>query len=385
MKKNILLIVGLVMTLSIFAQNPSNKFWHLEPFNKRGQSGIGLEEAKTMMSGKTPKTIIVAIADAGVDIYHPDLKAMLWTNNDEILNNGIDDDENGYVDDIYGWNFLGETTYDNLEITRQYALLNKKYELKSPADVTDNEEYMRYQDLKEIYLKKNMEAKLYFEFFDQMKQGFEFLEETYGTDITSEEIANHKSKSKYEQAALRILTTSSKSNKNFNYLDTKSELMSGYDHYNFTYNYGYNANFDPRAEKVGDDYDDVSETQYGNSKVYYGEKFSSHGTHVAGIVAADASNDFGARGICQSCRIMSIRTVPEGDERDKDVANSIRYAVDNGARIVNMSFGKSYAHNTEVVREAIRYAESENVLLIHAAGNDGKNNDLSNMTSLIIG
>jgi subtilisin family serine protease len=152
--------------------------------------------------------------------------------------------------------------------------------------------------------------------------------------------------------------------------------MSAYRHYDASYNYNYNPEFDPRRELVGDDYSNAREIGYGNNKVYYGEH-SSHGTHVAGIVAADASNDLGAKGICQSCDIMSIRNVPDGDERDKDVANGIRYAVDNGAKIVNMSFGKGYSHNAEVVKEAIQYAASKGVLLVHAAGNSNQNNDIS--------
>ena len=143
------------------------------------------------------------------------------------------------------------------------------------------------------------------------------------------------------------------------------------------HNYSYNTSFDPRTEFVGDEYHNLDERVYGNNQVYHGPDFSSHGTHVAGIVAADGTNNFGAKGICSSCKIMSIRNVPNGDERDKDVANGIRYAVDNGAKIVNMSFGKGYSDFPLAVKEAIGYAASKDVLLVHAAGNDGKNNDKS--------
>ena len=377
MKQYILLVLFTLATLISSAQEPTDTFWHLEPFNKKGNSGIGLAEAQEMVKSKTPSTIIVAIADAGVDIYHPDLKTMLWTNTEEIPDNGIDDDNNGYIDDIYGWNFLGETTFDNMELTREYARLNAIYELKEIDQAENQQEYIRYQDLKKTYLKESQEAKFYFEFFEQIKVGMELLEKEEGPNPTKEQIENHKSKSRSEQIATQILTRAIKQSDSYDYASLKSEMEGAYDHYDFVYNYGYNVAFNPRAEKVGDDYTNAYEQGYGNNKVYYGERFSSHGTHVAGIVAADASNDFGAKGICQSCKIMSIRNVPEGDERDKDVANGIRYAVDNGAKIINMSFGKSYAYNVEVVKEAIRYAESKNVLLVHAAGNDGKNNDNS--------
>ena len=143
----------------------------LGSINKKGNSGIGLAEAQEMVKSKTPSTIIVAIADAGVDIYHPDLKTMLWTNTEEIPDNGIDDDNNGYIDDIYGWNFLGETTFDNMELTREYARLNAIYELKEIDQAENQQEYIRYQDLKKTYLKESQEAKFYFEFFEQIKVG----------------------------------------------------------------------------------------------------------------------------------------------------------------------------------------------------------------------
>ena len=370
------LILICIQASFIFAQQalPEIQLWHLEPYSKKGHSGIGLEEAMEMVKDKTPATVVVAIADAGVDINHPDLKSMLWTNDGEIADNGIDDDKNGYIDDVYGWNFIGETIYDNLEITRQYVILNEKYELKPESSITDQAEYARYLDIKEDFLAQNMQYQKSFEFFAELVKGMESLEEKYGTDMTKEEITNHKSNNKSEVVAKNLLERMAKVSTPFNYLGIKDQMTQAYNQFDRAYNYNYNAEFDPRAEKVGDDYSNPNERYYGNNNVYYGEH-SSHGTHVAGIVAADGKNDVGAKGICQSCEIMSIRNVPEGDERDKDVANSIRYAVDNGAKIVNMSFGKSHSHNSAVVYEAIKYAESKNVLLVHAAGNSSKNLD----------
>ena len=157
-----------------------------------------------------------------------------------------------------------------------------------------------------------------------------------------------------------------KARKSFDIESIKKDLEEGYKQYEYLDNYAYNTSFNPRIEHVGDEYYNLTERVYGNNQVYYGEEFSSHGTHVAGIVAADGTNNFGAKGICSSCKIMSIRNVPEGDERDKDVANGIRYAVDNGAKIVNMSFGKGYSDFPLTVKEAIGYAASKDVLLVHA-------------------
>jgi subtilisin family serine protease len=375
--KHIIITALVAANLFVNAQNPSDQFWHLRSYSTTNLSGIGIEEAQELVKDKTPTPVIVAIIDAGVDVYHPDLKTMLWQNPDEIADNGIDDDGNGYVDDVYGWNFLGETTFDNMELTRQYVKLNAKYELKSVSDIADQSEYELYQTLRKTFLDKSQEAKTYFDYLEVVKLGIGLLEEEYGSTITEAQLQSHKSKSKYEEIA-KLVLLGSKGKGDFNYAPIRKELIQGFDHYDYQYNYAYNPKFDPREEKVGDNYSDVNERVYGNNKVYYGERFSNHGTHVAGIVAADASNDFGAKGICQNCKIMSIRTVPEGDERDKDVANSIRYAVDNGAKVINMSFGKGYAERPEAVKEAIRYAQEKNVLLVHGSGNDGKNNDESN-------
>ncbi|NBV57898.1 MAG: peptidase S8, partial [Bacteroidetes bacterium] len=326
---NIYFVISLWLSLAVTAQNPTDSLWHLLPYSKKGNAGIGYQEAVEMMKGKIPQPIIVAIADAGVDIYHPDLINNLWKNPLEIEDNGIDDDENGYIDDVYGWNFIGETTYDNMELTRQYARLNRIYELKPEAQAKNPDEYTIYLKMKEKFLKQKREAKLYFDFFQGINEGVESIEKQYGGNIDKTTIENHKSKGKSEEIAKRMIIRYAKMTKSFDLETMKKDLEEGYKQYDYMHNYAYNTSFDPRPEFVGDEYYNLTERVYGNNQVYYGEDFSSHGTHVAGIVAADGSNDFGAKGICSSCKIMSIRNVPEGDERDKDVANGIRYAVDN--------------------------------------------------------
>lgn len=145
-------------------------------YSKKGNAGIGYQEAVNMMKDKKPQSIIVAIADAGVDIYHPDLINSLWKNPLEIEGNKIDDDNNGYIDDVYGWNFIGSTTYDNMELTRQYALLNPIYELKPEAQANNPVEYTKYLEIKDKFLKDKSESKLFFEFFRTISQGVESIE-----------------------------------------------------------------------------------------------------------------------------------------------------------------------------------------------------------------
>jgi len=131
---------------------------------------------------------------------------------------------------------------------------------------------------------------------------------------------------------------------------------------------------DYRGAVVQDNYDDVNDRYYGNNDVM--ATGSEHGTHVSGIIAADRKNKIGITGIANNVEIMMIRAVPDGDEHDKDIANAIHYAVDNGAWVINMSFGKGFSPEKKWVDEAVKYAESKGVLLIHAAGNDDKNIDI---------
>jgi len=97
---------------------------------------------------------------------------------------------------------------------------------------------------------------------------------------------------------------------------------------------------------------------------------------VSGIIAAQRNNGIGTNGIANNVLIMPVvASTQVGDERDKDVANAIHYAVDNGARIINISFSKVYSTDKKLLDEAIGYAEKKKVLIIHCAGNDGVNID----------
>ncbi|MFY0644434.1 MAG: S8 family serine peptidase [Bacteroidia bacterium] len=378
--RNKLTVLAAFLVVISFGQEPAND-WYFNDFNKKSLSGIGMSQALELAKGMEQQEIIVAVIDAGVDVYHPDLQGQLWINEDEIAGNNIDDDGNGYIDDIYGWNFIGgkDTSigYDNMELTRQYAILKEKYSLSSASSVDDEEEYQYYLELKKKYKEARDEAKSLFEFFKQIQLGMNTLEDDYGTDISMAELQIHQSSSRNEEIAKLMLVAGAFGDKDdFVYEDAREEFDDTYDHYYYEFHYGYNTSYDPR-HIVGDDYDNSDERYYGNNVVYFGEDFSSHGTHVAGIIAANRLNDTGAMGVCQSARIMSLRAVPNGDERDKDVANSIYYAVDNGAKIINMSFGKGYVHDSEVVKKAIAYAKEHGVLLVHGAGNDAESNDLT--------
>lgn len=341
--------------------------------------GISTERAYSeLLKGKPSKSVIVAVIDSGIDIHHEDLQDNIWINQKEIPGNGIDDDGNGYVDDVYGWNFLGNTSGENiaherLEVTREFARLDSIFENKDKASISKSElkDYKYYLHIRKQYYKGLADAKETLENINQFRLNIDFAEsviaENLGReDFTVEELENLSTSDEgllvTKEFLLAVYETGL----------TKEKLVDYAAHYENSLQYHYNPEYDPRP-LVGDDPLNMEERYYGNNDVIGPD--AEHGTHVAGIIAGVRGNGLGIEGIADNVKIMTIRAVPDGDERDKDIANAIRYAVDNGAQIINMSFGKVVSPNQDAVEEAIIYSEEKGVLLIHAAGNEGKNVD----------
>jgi subtilisin family serine protease len=311
--------LSLLLNATIFSQAiPGTLNW----YNGKG-TGMKTDKAYQLLKNKKPKAVIVAVIDSGVDIEHEDLQGKIWTNEKEIPKNGIDDDKNGYIDDVHGWNFLGNKRGQNLdaarlEKTRILAKLMLKYDGIDPSSIKNDAEY-------ELYLKVKSEVaegRAEFEPYMEMLEQFDAETKKYIED----------------------------------------QML-----------YNLNVDFNDRA-LIGDNPDDFNDIHYGNSDVEGPDAL--HGTHVAGIIAAIRGNNLGGDGVADNVKIMSIRTVPNGDEFDKDIYLAIKYAVDNGASVINMSFGKAYSPHQEKVYEAFQYADSKGVLLIHAAGNDAKDIDI---------
>lgn len=379
--KQFFLSVALLSALFFNAQEkrPDNWF-NMDPTNDK-MNGVSTERTyQELLKDKKSTTVIVGVIDSGVDYEHEDLKGVMWTNLKEIAGNGIDDDKNGYVDDIHGWNFIGgkdgkNVEADNLEITRLMRKLKPKFEGKTEADFTskeDKKDFKFYQTLKEDFVK----TKEKFEGpYNQLKFLFEGLtalnknvKSQLGVDtVDATALAKFEPKERSDKQMKMIATAMMKGGQGKNLDQALEGIKEGYDHYKPYIEVGMNLDYDPRSI-VGDDYNNSNEKYYGNPDCKGPSSF--HGTHVAGIIGASRKNGIGMDGVAADVQIMAIRCVPNGDERDKDVANAIRYAVDNGATILNMSFGKKYSWDKKVVDEAVKYAESKGVLLMHAAGND---------------
>lgn len=340
-----------------------NKNWHNLDLEKDSIPGMSVERAyQELLSDLVPKKVIVAVIDAGIDIDHEDLKDFIWVNEDEIPNNQIDDDKNGYVDDINGWNFLGSSYNETLEMSR----LIRDGKIDNP----NYEDALKKLDEKLTKAKKDLE--FYQPILENYKIATNIIKKYLKVEsFTINEIQNLDSKDELVQNAKGFLTYSESVGLDLKRLEGLVRQFS--DHVN----YHYNINFNGR-EIVGDDVYNLEDDMYGDSKVFHSKESESHGTHVSGIIGANRNNNLGMRGVNNNIELMAIRAVPNGDEYDKDISLAIRYAVDNGAKVINMSFGKSFSSNPEWVYDAIQYAEKKSVLIVHAAGNDDKDLDDSN-------
>lgn len=326
--------------------------------------GMSVDKAyKEIIKNKSGKTIIVAVVDSGMDLEHEDLRDVLWTNKGERPNNGKDDDGNGYIDDIHGYNFLGEAYNEQLEYVRMLRLNVGDASLRAKARLKLDEEYPKALQNKQQYE----------QIFQVVKNADEAVKKELGKEsYTKKELAAIEAKTEEMQQHLAVLKQM------FSYGDSIStvmeELSEGITYFADQVNYNLNKDFNGRTP-VGDNPYDLSDKSYGNGNPKNRVDTESHGTHVAGIIAAKRDNGKGVNGVAKNVKLMSVRAVPNGDEYDKDIAMAIRYAVDNGAKIINCSFGKSYSPNAQWVYDAIQYAASRDVLIIHAAGNDGNNLD----------
>lgn len=359
----------------VVRQPPSN--WQLLDDSADHYPGISLFRAqRELLAGKSPKaSVIVAVIDGGVDTAHAALRTRLWTNSKEIAGNGKDDDHDGHIDDVHGWNFIGgadgkDVNYDTFELTRMYARC-----AGTPQTMTEQAmplpDSTKCSAISTAYEKQKTQINSTLGQVRQisvvLSRALPILKAAAGTDSLTPAVV----------AAIHDTTAQVRLSREV-YLQLQREgitpqgVADAVTEYGVQSQYGLDPAFDPRTI-VGDNYADVSQSNYGNADVTGPD--AKHGTHVSGIIAAVQQDSVGMQGIASAALIMPVRAIPDGDERDKDVANAIRYAVDHGARVINMSFGKPYSPFKSAVDAAVKYADAHNVLMVLAAGNDGASLD----------
>jgi subtilisin family serine protease len=394
LKQSLLAFTAIGIGIASYAQTSFSgvpKGWHLKDQSKDGLYGISLDKAYEFVKGRKSQTVVVAVIDSGIDTLHEDLKPVLWRNPKEIAGNGIDDDKNGYVDDIHGWNFLGgkdgrNVKEDSYEAARVYHKFKAKFAgVTDPSTLSkeDQANYEMWQRAEKQILgggkESGVQVLLLSKAYEAAVKADSILRKAIGKETftgseldafapTTEEAKKAKNSFLYFFQANNSMDMTNKT-----FLEEFGEYLAGEKKKVEAADKAPRAY---RAEIVKDNYEDFNDRFYGNSDVMANTPF--HGTHVAGIIGAARGNGKGIEGIADNVRIMSIRAVPDGDEHDKDVALAIRYAVDNGAKVINMSFGKGFSPEKKWVDEAVQYAASKGVLLVHAAGNDASNIDSVN-------
>ncbi|MDD2791586.1 MAG: S8 family peptidase [Sediminibacterium sp.] len=385
------LLFAVVCTCDVFAQTDAPKGWHLLDSAQDSFYGISLNKAYQFLQikKKNPQTVVVAVLDSGVDTTHEDLKNNLWINPKEIPGNGIDDDKNGYIDDIYGWNFLGGKDGRSIKkaADEKARVYHRWKDLFTGKSIDTNQLGKKEKENYHIWTKAA--AGMNFSQEEQMDVMFIELtakamrrhdkvirQEMAREEYTCEQLEQFEPVTKTGRDAKIGYLTCIKmmgidpEEKNINTLSELDEYIEGK---KSSFESKDKAPYNYRAEIVQDNYDNFADRYYGNNDVM--GPGPMHGTHVTGIIAAQRNNNLGVDGVADLVKIMTLRVVPDGDEYDKDVALAIRYAVDNGAKVINMSFGKSYSPEKSWVDSAVRYAEQHDVLLIHASGNDAEDID----------
>lgn len=365
------------------ADPPKN--WHTLDLKQDGYFGISLNPAYDFLKGKKSKTVVVATIDSGIDTLQKDLQPVLWVNTKEIAGNGKDDDNNGYIDDVHGWNFLGgpnnkSDVNETTEEVREYFRLKNKYaNITSAAAAKDKAEYaywVKVKDVRDSTVSKS-QAEL-----DQLTP---LMNALVTTDAFIKKSLHLKAGQSFTKTDLSKLSSKNDTLGKSKYIwglilqdadnaKTDTKTITELNEYITKLNNDVNPDLEARKRVVGDNPDDINDKKYGSNQLKFED--ASHGTGVAGLIGAVRGNGYGIDGVADNVKIMAIKAVPNGDEYDKDIANAIRYAVDNGAKVINMSFGKKISPHKKWVDDAIKYAAEKDVLLVQASGNDNQDVDV---------
>jgi cell wall-associated protease len=379
------LLFSFTLSAQVITPAPADppKNWHTLDLKTDSYYGISLNSAYQFVKGKKSKTVVIATIDSGIDTAQKDLQGILWVNPKEIPGNGIDDDHDGYVDDVHGWNFLGgpggkcdftETT----EEVREYNRLKTKYAGVATATAGNEKEFAYWLTVKATYDETIAKSGT------ELPQVQQFMNVLMSTSGYIKKALKLNADATFRMADLKNVNSTSDTltqsktiwNSVFQEEGPASDngkIIKDLSEYMAKINNDVNPDLNARKNIVGDNPDVQDGKPYGNNILKFAD--ASHGTGVAGLIGAKRDNGYGINGVADNVRIMAIKAVPNGDEYDKDVANAIHFAVDHGAKVINMSFGKKISPHKAWVDEAFKYAAAKDVLLVQAAGNDNQDVD----------
>lgn len=384
MLRRYILITLFLTTSSFFVAQAQDRPKNWYQLSSDTCQGIRLDAARNFLRLKKMhqrRTVTVAIIDSGIDTLLTDLQGALWTNPRE-RKDGKDNDHNGYIDDLHGWNFLGTAdgkfnmVSAGTEEFREFKRLYPKYKNVDQKHAADLQEYNYYQRMKKAaginnYLK-------YAQYMDAKHQAYKIIDSIAGrtnanidtlTIMGFEKVETEDPR--FEQSLQAITADLLHAGRDATWASIKARHNKEYALVRKRV-----ASIETDADKrllIGDDLNDEDDRYYGNSTLQVDGY--DHGTFVASVVAGQGKTDPEATGVAPEAKVMILRAVPNGDEYDKDVASAIYYAVDNGARIINLSLGKYTSPNAAMVTRALQYAHKKDVLVIQAAGNNHRDID----------
>jgi len=351
------------------------KNWFAMDLKADGYFGISLNQAYQFLQGKKSKPVLVAIIDSGCDTLQKDLQGVLWVNPKKDKN---------YPGDVHGWNFLGGPGRkcdfnETEEEVRQYYKLKDKYLSLTESTATDKKEYSFWLRVKTQYDSTVTMARTE---LSQLSPVMNALVETSGYVRHLLNLKNDQTFTRSDIEHLSEKNDTLAQVKNLWLLafsqdvstSTNVKVIKEMNEYLTKLNNDLSPDLEARKRIVGDDPDSLHDKPYGSNILKFDD--ASHGTEVAGLVGAKRGNGYGIDGVADNVKLMIIKAVPIGDEYDKDEANAIHFAVDHGAKIINMSFGKKISPHKAWVDEAFKYAAAHNVLLVQAAGNDNQDMDV---------
>ena len=341
---------------------PTIEPWSQKDYAEDKVPGTGTARARAELGLGEGVPVTVAVIDSGMDISHPALQDHIWTNpapNSDPRTPGA----------LHGWNFLGSANanvyHTTLEVTRE---LKRLQDLSASRELTATEQaeldkvqddYNTGKGQAAVALQVRTKSR------DQLAQALDVLRTAcLIKDGTLAEVQAIQSSNPAIIAARDAALVSLKQGRDLKWYE--KSIAHWAQTVQLNDQYYYNLNFSS-STIVGDNPAKMDDA-YGNANVMPEASDEEHATHVAGIIGAlRAATVDGMVGQASNVKIMSLRAVPDGDERDKDIGNAIRFAVDHGARVINMSFGKSYSPNRDYVWQMLKYAADHNVLIVHAA------------------
>jgi hypothetical protein len=389
MKKiGILLILGTCFTSALSQSKQIKNYagWHkLCGENLRGAN---TEAARIYMGERwfgTKKNIVVGVIDSGIDTTLESVRPALWSNPKE-KPDGKDNDGNGYVDDLHGWNFLGTAdgtfnmTSAGTQEFREFKRLYPKYKHVNAEEMANNAEYQYYLAMRKAAgINGYLRAYAFAQQKAMARHAIDSIAQAMpGIDADTMCVTNvmrlDVNEPRWESWVSAQIADIVRSGGSMTWAKFKQRQQAA-----LQLMQNRIASIERDIDKrtlMGDNMNDASDIHYGNNTLTVDG--CEHGTFVAGIIAGQTPDDKRYEGICPEAKIMTIRICPDGDEYDKDVSTAIRYAVDNGAKVINMSFGKYTSPQADMVNDAIAYAARHDALIVQAAGNDHKDIDRAN-------